>query len=202
MQRFIKFLATWIKSFFYKLKVNVSVIFTGSWISMSARLIISESGNLIIGNESKINEYSRIIIGDFSELCIGKNSCIDRGGEITSVNGAVVNIGNNTYIGNYCNIRSDESISIGNNCHIAQFVSILDGGYKFKNKKVSVSRKDYKTKVVNIGNDVWIGVGVVILPGVTIGDGSVVGAGAVVTKTLPDFSVSVGNPACVISYRT
>ena len=201
MQRFIKYLATWLKSFFYKLKLNASVILTGRWVSISTKLIISKSGKLIIGNKAKINEYSRIIIGDVSRLYIGKNSCIDWGGEITSVNGAVVNIGYNSYIGNHCNIRSDESISIGNNCHIAQFVSILDGGYKFKNKKVSVSRKDYETKSVNIGSDVWIGVGVVILPGVTIGDGAVVGAGAVVTKNLPEFSASVGNPACVISYR-
>lgn len=201
MQRIIKYLTVWLKSFLYKLKLNAPVALTGRWISISAKLVISKSGELIIGNKTKINEYSRIIIGDASRLYIGKDSCIDRGGEITSVNGAVVNIGYDTYIGNHCNIRSDENISIGHGCHFGQFVSILDGGYKFKNTKTAVSRKDYETRSVNVGNDVWLGVGVVVLPGVTIGDGAIVGAGAVVTKNLPAFSVSVGNPARVITYR-
>ena len=201
MQRIIKYLAGWLKSLLYKVKLNASFLLTGRWISISVKLVISKSGELIIGNKTKINEYSRIIIGDASGIYIGKDSCIDRGGEITSVNGAVVDIGYDTYIGNYCNIRSDKNISIGHGCHFGQFVSILDGGYVFKNKKTAVSRKDYETKAVNVGNHVWLGVGVVVLPGVTIGEGAIVGAGAVVTRNLPAFSVSVGNPARIITYR-
>ena len=56
------------------------------------------------------------------------------------------------------------------------------------------------TKPIKIGNDVWIGVNVTILPGVTIGENAVVGAGAVVTKDVPDNAVVVGNPARVIRY--
>jgi maltose O-acetyltransferase len=48
---------------------------------------------------------------------------------------------------------------------------------------------------VTIGNDVWIGGGVIILANVTIGDGSTVGAGSVVTKSVPPRTVVVGNPA-------
>lgn len=54
------------------------------------------------------------------------------------------------------------------------------------------------TSPVNIGNDVWIGANVVILPGVTIGNNVVIGAGAVVTKDIPDNSLAVGVPARVI----
>jgi maltose O-acetyltransferase len=53
-------------------------------------------------------------------------------------------------------------------------------------------------KPVNIGNDVWIGGNVVILPGVTIGNNCVVAAGAVVTKDVPDNSLVAGVPAKVI----
>lgn len=49
-----------------------------------------------------------------------------------------------------------------------------------------------------IGNDVYIGNNVIILPGVTIGNNVIIGAGAVVTKTIPDNSVAVGVPARVI----
>jgi len=54
---------------------------------------------------------------------------------------------------------------------------------------------------ITIGNDVWIGRRVIILPGVVIGDGCVIGAGAVVTKSLPPYSVAVGNPARIVKNR-
>lgn len=54
---------------------------------------------------------------------------------------------------------------------------------------------------VVIGNAVWMGDSVIVLPDVTIGDGAVIGAGSVVTKSIPDFCVAVGNPARVIKQR-
>ncbi|MBU3840973.1 MAG: sugar O-acetyltransferase [Candidatus Ruminococcus intestinipullorum] len=51
---------------------------------------------------------------------------------------------------------------------------------------------------VTIGNDVWIGGNVVILPGVTIGNNVVIGAGSVVTKDIPDNMIAAGNPCRVI----
>ena len=53
-------------------------------------------------------------------------------------------------------------------------------------------------KPITIGNNVWLGGGVIVCPGVTIGDNTVVGAGAVVVKDLPASVVAVGNPARVI----
>ena len=51
---------------------------------------------------------------------------------------------------------------------------------------------------IRIGNDVWVGANVTILPGVTIGDNVVIGAGAVVTKDIPDNSLALGVPARVV----
>jgi galactoside O-acetyltransferase len=53
-------------------------------------------------------------------------------------------------------------------------------------------------KEVHIGNNVWIGTGVIIVPGVTIGDNSVIGAGSIVTKDIPADVVAYGNPCRVI----
>ena len=53
-------------------------------------------------------------------------------------------------------------------------------------------------KPIEIGNNVWIGGNVVVLPGVTIGDNCVIGAGSIVTKDIPKDSVAVGNPCKVI----
>jgi acetyltransferase-like isoleucine patch superfamily enzyme len=54
---------------------------------------------------------------------------------------------------------------------------------------------------VTIGENVWIGFGVVILPGVTVGSYSVVGAGSVVTKDIPPYSIAAGNPARILRQR-
>ena len=54
--------------------------------------------------------------------------------------------------------------------------------------------------LVKIENGVWIGNNVIILPNVTIGEKSIVGAGSVVTKSIPAYSVAVGNPAHVIKH--
>lgn len=54
---------------------------------------------------------------------------------------------------------------------------------------------------VAIGNNVWIGDSVIILPGVQVGDGAVIGAGSVVTKSIPAYAIAVGNPAKVIKSR-
>lgn len=53
-------------------------------------------------------------------------------------------------------------------------------------------------KPIRIGDNVWLGGGVIVCPGVTIGDNTVVGAGAVVTRDLPANVVAVGNPARVL----
>lgn len=55
-----------------------------------------------------------------------------------------------------------------------------------------------KERKITIGNDVWLGAGVIVLPEITIGEGSIIGAGSIVTKNIPPYSVAVGNPARVI----
>lgn len=88
-------------------------------------------------------------------------------------------------------------ISLGENVHITDGVKFLthDGGtLLFRNKIPSLDI----TKPITIGNNVYLGNNVLILPGVTIGDNVIVAAGAVVTKNIPSNVVVGGVPARVI----
>ena len=88
-------------------------------------------------------------------------------------------------------------ITLGNNVHITDGVKFIthDGGtllYRNQIPDLEIS------KPITVGDDVYIGNNVIILPGVTIGNNVVIGAGAVVAKDIPDNSVAVGIPARVI----
>jgi maltose O-acetyltransferase len=59
----------------------------------------------------------------------------------------------------------------------------------------------WEPRLVTIGADVWVGMGVSILPGVTIGEGAVIGAGSVVVRDIEPYGIAVGNPAKVVRNR-
>lgn len=88
-------------------------------------------------------------------------------------------------------------ITLGNNVHLTDGIRFLthDGGTLLFREQIP----DLEiTKPIIIGNNVYIGNNVIILPGVTIGNNVVIGAGAVVSKNIPDNSVAAGVPARVV----
>lgn len=99
--------------------------------------------------------------------------------------------------------------SIGPNCTIASFNHPLNmvsthPAFYLKNRGF-IEEDDYNiTNNIRknyIGNDVWIGADVTILPGIRINNGAVIGAGSVVTKDVPSYAIVVGVPAKVTRYR-
>jgi len=111
-------------------------------------------------------------------------------------------IGNNCQINDYVHIGVINSVIIGNNVLIASKVFICDHNHgDFENEPqlyLSPAQRLLTSKPTKICDEVWLGEGVMVLPGVTIGKSSIIGAGAVVTKSIPEYSIAVGNPAKVV----
>lgn len=80
-------------------------------------------------------------------------------------------------------------------------VIILTSNHRIDSVSVPMNEQGSIIDKVIIGNDVWIGARVIILPGCKVGNGVVIGAGAVVTKDIPDYCVVGGIPAKVIKKR-
>ena len=87
-------------------------------------------------------------------------------------------------------------VRIGKNAQIAPNVSIYTAGHPIHPESRN-SGYEYGIDVT-IGDNVWIGGNVCIMPGVTVGDNVVIGAGSVVTKDIPDSVIAVGNPCRVV----
>lgn len=105
-----------------------------------------------------------------------------------------------------CNIRMGENVFINYNCVILDCAPVTFGDNVFIAPNCGFYTAghpvDYPTrnavlefaKPITVGDNVWIGGNVVVLPGVTIGSGSVIGAGSVVSRDIPENVVAVGNP--------
>ena len=113
----------------------------------------------------------------------------------------IINIGDGCYIGyGFSALASSLALlSIGDNVLIASNVLITNENHGIDpENEIYYMDQPLTAQKTSIGNGCWIGEKVCILPGVNIGEKSIIGAGSVVTKSIPSYSIAVGNPAKVI----
>lgn len=107
-----------------------------------------------------------------------------------------IEIGENFYANHNLIILDENKVKFGDNVFIAPNCGFYTAGHPLdvesRNKGIEYA------KPIEVGNNVWFGGNVVVLPGVKIGDNTVIGAGSVVTKDIPSNVVAVGNPCKVI----
>ena len=110
--------------------------------------------------------------------------------------GENIHIGARTFVNYNLTALDVATITIGEDCQIGPNVQLLTPTHPVDPQP----RRDKleAAKPITLGDNVWLGGGVVVCPGVTIGDNSVIGAGAVVTRDIPANVVAVGNPARVV----
>lgn len=108
--------------------------------------------------------------------------------------GKNIHIGKRVFFNSGCKFQDQggivigDDVLVGHNCVIATLNHAEDPDH----------RADMTPKLVRIGDKVWIGANVTILPGVTVGEGAILAAGAVVTKDVPPRATVAGIPARVV----
>ncbi|GAB2644221.1 acyltransferase [Emticicia sediminis] len=147
------------------------------------------------GKGTSICRRTRIDVLPFQPFNIGDYSTVE---DFATINNGVgpVNIGNNSRIG-IGNVIIGP-VTIGNNVILAQNIVMSGLNHNYTNIEVPIYLQGETVANITIEDDCWIGANAVITAGVTVGKHSVVAGGAVVTKSIPPFSVAVGNPARVI----
>ncbi|MFI9495938.1 MULTISPECIES: sugar O-acetyltransferase [Streptomyces] len=104
-----------------------------------------------------------------------------------------ITIGARTFVNFNLTALDVAAITVGEDCQIGPNVQLLTPTHPLEPQP----RRDKleAARPITLGDNVWLGGGVIVCPGVTIGDNSVIGAGSVVTRDVPANVVAVGNPA-------
>jgi acetyltransferase-like isoleucine patch superfamily enzyme len=135
---------------------------------------------------------------DFSEIRRFSKLISSSVGKYSRVNPGCILF--HTQVGNFTAIGRNTNIGLGQ--HPTNYISTQNIFYKKNNLNNKwVSEINFPRKITIIGNDVWVGINVIIMDGVKIGDGAVIGAGSIVTKDIPPYAIAVGVPAKVVKYR-
>ena len=160
------------------------------------------------GNGSIILPYAINIKGE-EYISIGENTQLGMSIQLTAWSRynkteykPTISIGDNCIIRDFAHITAINEIIIGNNLLTGTNVLITDNSHGYLSKEsvdIPPNKRDLVSNgPVHIGNNVWLGNNVIILPNVTIGNGVIVGANSVVTKDIPDNCVAAGVPAKVV----
>lgn len=137
-------------------------------------------------------EATRPIINEIFNEPIDETTFISTPFEIDF--GCQMTLGKGVFINHSLTVMSAGGVTIGEGTMIGPNVSLLTDNHDMTDKMILIC------KSINIGKNVWIGAGAMILPGVTISDNAVVGAGAVVTKDVESDTVVAGVPAKFIRH--
>lgn len=147
------------------------------------------------GKGSLIRRRTRVDVLPFNKFELGANSTIE---DFATVNNGVgdVIIGDRVRIG-LCNTLIGP-INIGDDTIFAQNIVMSGLNHGYQDISLPPHDQPVTTATINIESEVWIGANSVVVAGVTIGKHSVIAAGSIVTKSIPPYSVAVGNPAKVM----
>jgi maltose O-acetyltransferase len=154
-----------------------------------ARQLVDRYNSTVVEEDDLRTTILNTLLGS-----VGKNVQITR--PFYCDYGSNIHLGDNFYMNVGGVILDCNTVHIGDNVLCAPNVQIY-AAYHPTDPTVRLTGRELAAPVI-IGNNVWIGGGVIICPGVTIGDNTTIGAGSVVVKDIPANVIAVGNPCRVI----
>lgn len=170
-------------------------------LSLGSNVTINDGvqfhGDISIGANSNIGRYVEMS----GNIVLGESTVVGSFTVLSTASTAKLTVGIDTYINSYTVIGAMEAVSIGNHCIFAAYIAITDGTHGIDDLSIATKHAPITAKPVSIGDNVWLGSGVVLLMGSHIGNDAVVGARSLVRGDLPDRSVSFGVPAKVQRIR-
>ena len=132
-------------------------------------------------------------------LEIGAHTLLEPNVWITAPGRARVSIGKGTFLNMGVMIAAEQLVEIGDHCMLANGCFVSDASHRYDDRERPITWQGFQSKgPTRIGDNCWLGIGVVVTSGVTIGERCVIGANSVVTKDIEPFSVAAGAPAKVI----
>lgn len=150
-----------------------------------------------------VEDYDRLEIGP--GCSIGKYVTLVVVNDGPDMDNSSLEIGARSSVGEFCMIRAAGGrVCLGQDSLLAPGVGIFasNHGTRLGDQPIKDQAWSTERNFVTIGDGVWLGSHVQVMPGVTIGDGAVVGAGSVVTRDIPAHAIAGGVPARVLGHRS
>lgn len=196
-------LATWLASmggYPYKDAVKLSFMNIKGYVATSASF--PETG-LRRGEHVFIDDRVTIYRSKTGgEIYLGTCSAVLRDSILETDMGGSIRIGDGTWVHPGCKlIAAVADIRIGAGVMLAANCALYPHNHGIVPAIPIIQQACYSKGPIVIGDNAWLGTGVIVLSGVQIGEGAVIGAGAVVTKSIPANAIAFGVPAKVVSMR-
>jgi acetyltransferase-like isoleucine patch superfamily enzyme len=154
-------------------------------------------GNISIGTNCHVYRFTEMR----GNISLGENCVVGSFAILSTARDATIRIGTQSYINSYNVLGANAAIDIGDNCIFAAFVQITDASHGIDDPSIATRHSASSAAPVRVGDNVWLGSGVMVMMGSSIGNDSVVGAQSLVRGDLPERSISFGTPAIVHRIR-
>ena len=142
--------------------------------------IYPEIKKIILGNALNFRNYIHIIVQ----------------------NGAVLEIGNNVFLNNFCSINCLDYISIGENTLFGENVKLYDHNHAYETEQeLKIKHSEFTKAPIKIGKNCWLGSNVTVLKGVIIGDNCIIGAGCTIYKDVPENTTVLNQQHLIFKNR-